>query len=477
MGIIAFLLFFFFYAQNAFSFLGVEVIDLSKNKNTAILSVGAMDGVTENDYGKVYELDNGQAVLVADLEAVRCNDTYSYWIVNGIYGDRLLEKGRRYQFEFLSHEFNSRRPPVVKVKDILRNQSLEEEPAFLDDPIFEDEHFFTQDIDEERPSSSGDKNVIYEEREGTYQQTSEDGIILKPNLPAEIETYHLKDNLKKQSFNNEIEEFVKKFNSSKKGLAYNLDIGLDNDNTFMYPKPRNLDDPLWSKGLDQYELREFLMNSGMIKEKEYRERIRSEFDAHEFFLLYSTAFQQSTDLRDPRYRGLSRENSFGYELLLKRAHKKLEFFSLGLFYTMGRDFLPLVSRNVILGNSLNAQADHSSLGFNFKYYLIHRPQTVKKWMPFVGLGASQGECALRLGSFNNAFDCNLLSIVVNTGIKYRFGPVMPNSPLALGFSLQYGYRQTEYFISDQTDELMRESFDTSTRSSENKIYLGMNVYY
>ncbi len=445
-----------------------------------VLSIGAADGVKENDVGKLYEFNGQRSILAADLSSVKSNNTYSYWIVERVYENRNLKKGQVFQFEILNNEFKKRKFLKIRVtksvrKDVLSDEELEE---LFNDPTFEEEIFQSEDTDEEEPISS--EETIRRKQQGVYQKTQRADVnILESKFSNKIDTQQVKKEIIKKKFHKEVESFVNKFNNRGKGLAYNLDTGFDNRNIHMYPRTRNLDDPLWSKALDQNELREFLMSNAVTKEREYREIVVRRHYAHEIFMRYALALQQYTNGRDPRYQGKNVSTSFGYEYFLGRNFLNLERFSVSSFYTKGLSYFDLTTSHTILGNALNAQVEHSSFGAEVQYYLGNMPYSIEKFMFFVGIGSEIGSGTLNAGSSHKGFGCGLFSLLLNTGVKYRFKDFVKDkgSNFSLGWSLLFGHRRTSYSVDDQTNALRRESFDTTIQSSENKVYLGMSLYF
>ena len=459
------------YTGKSSAFLSVEILKISQDQKSLILSVGAGDGVREDDDGKLYEFDGTTSALVADLSAVKSNNTHSYWVVERIFKGHSLRQGQTFQFEFLSNEFRNRKSPTIQVNTVVQEDYPNEyaQEGLLKDPVFEEKVFQSQDVDEEEPVTSSE--TIHRKQRKIYQKIQEDNrAVLKPSFSKAIDTRQVRENVVKEKFHEEIESFVNKFNKSGKGLIYNLDTGSDDRNIHLYPKSRNLDDPLWSKALDEDELLAFYRSNAVVKERQFRDTVVSGRPAHEIFMKYATALQEYTDKKDSFYQGRNSSLSFGYEYFLGRHFLRLKNFSINGFYSKGRDYFHLTT---------NTKVDYSGMGANIQYYFSNDPRLVEKLLLFTGLGAETGSGTLRIRTFDEGFASSHFSLLADVGIKYRFKDMIRDKGISfsLGTFLLLGHRRTRYSLDSQIDELIRESFDTDIQSSENKIYLGMSLYF
>ena len=458
------------YVEKSFTFLSVEIVKISQDQKGLILSVGSADGVKGNDDGKLYKFDGRISSLVADLSAVKSNNTHSYWIVKKFYEKQNLQQGQFFQFEFLSNEFRNRKFPTVQVStSVQKKDVVNEQEGLLKDPIFEEKLFRSQNVDEEQSVTSSE--TIHRKRQKFYQTTQEDSsTVLKPSVSKVINTRQVRENVTKKKFHGEVASFVNKFNKSGRGLAYNLDTGFDDRNMHFYPKSRDINDPLWSKALDRQELRAFLMSGAIVKEKQWRDTtIRTRF-THEIFMKYATALQPYADESSLLYQWKNFSISFGYEYFLGRHFSRLKNFSIKGFYTKGQKYFTWKT---------NTNVNYSGIGGKVQYYFYNDPHSIEKFMFFVGLGTEIGTGTFKIRAFNDNFSCNFLSLLTNVGVKYRFKDIIRDkgTSLSLGSFLLFGNRRTQYSINNFMDELIWESFDTDIQSSENKIYLGMSLYF
>ena len=103
-------------SQRALALEGVVVLSLSKNKKSMVLSVGASEGIEENDYGSLFFGET----LVAEIQAVRTDNTSSSWIADGTEDSPNLKEGGSYRLELaqvLSH-VGGGEPPTFEDNDV-----------------------------------------------------------------------------------------------------------------------------------------------------------------------------------------------------------------------------------------------------------------------------------------------------------------------------------------------------------------------
>ena len=239
----------------------------------------------------------------------------------------------------------------------------------------------------------------------------------------------------------------------REGLSYLLDTGRGEELRNFYVTPS------WAQKIGQMnqgELREYLITSGLANERESVERALHELHGHEIFLRYTSSFESTAG---GAYRKIYSSFSLGHEYPLGRTARSLRAFSVEVHYQKGT--------GPIDTGTLSARVNYLSLGGGLNFYFLNKPYSIGKYMGFIGLGFERGSGQISTPSSQRPKEHDLTATVVNAGIKYRFkgGAEKENTSWSWGPSLIVGTRKTDYALGE------------GQTISENNISFGTSLYF
>lgn len=176
------------------------------------------------------------------------------------------------------------------------------------------------------------------------------------------------------------------------------------------------DGPLWSADLDDQQLREFMVKTGVAQELERREKVQSELEAHEVIFRASTGLVKHVNVDDPNFQNVNYSLSASYEYSLSRASEKLAAWTLEAEVYTGINFYEMAA-------GLNGRFQENGFGAAVNYYFYNKPFTVEKLAFYGGMGlrrsSASGGSSLLDGQ--QSFDYQVLSLpILHLGAKYRF---------------------------------------------------------
>ena len=470
MAVSVFLFLFTLFSGEIFALENVEILGMSKDGKSLLLNVGASDAVEENDEGQLYD-DGETGNLVAEIEAVKSNNTHSYWIVRTVNEEQRPKKNHRYRLEILGVDLRDRTPEVVRTKRVAKGEDLPGPPILEDDDTKRQEAVeITANPEEavevmESEYTQGQAEYVDEyEKELEVARSDFTEKMVDIEKIAQIQEEDDSPLWNEEDRERALHLYPKEYPSvsTPEELPQEQKI-IDTDALERIKR----DGPLWSKGMSRNELREYLLASGIAREREFREKALYELHGHEFFLRYASGTKTYAGNADPYFQGINSSYTFGYEYPLGWTSKKLRSFSLEGHYEGGTNFIDLSSQN--------AKTTYSSMGGNLNYYLLNKPYSIGKYMFFLGIGFERGKGEMETQRLKENFGCNLVATTYNAGIKYRFQGKDKKAlfPWGWGLSVLYGIKRTAYLVND---DLSNEFSNTNITRMDNKISFGMSLY-
>lgn len=169
----------------------------------------------------------------------------------------------------------------------------------------------------------------------------------------------------------------------------------------------------WSKSFNDEELREFFINSGMEREARRQSRMRSLKSSSEVIFRASSHTQNYTTLEDDDNQGTGYSIGIGYEYHLSRTSESVVNWTIDAFAEWAVRFYDL--------GGVNGKFDEGSYMANLNYYFWGRPDQLRKYLWYVGLGMRRGTATVTSPSLKQNYDYEIVGLPnMQLGLKYRF---------------------------------------------------------
>ena len=410
----------------------VEVLAVSGSGRSLVLGIGAGEGVAAGDSATLVETGPGrEPVPVAAARAVKVHDTRSYWLVEADpAGAGPPVRGARYLFDS-----PDRAADVLEVGDA--------GPFFPGDPPAEGPGWTDVAVEEPPPPSAAPgRRGRTGYAEGRARHVEAHGRALGVVRP--------------DPSGGAWEDGAPPVPAAPRGAV---------DPAAAERIAR--EGPRWSAGMTREEMREWMVAHGVAEERARRERALRGPPGHEFFLRVATGLSSEARTDRPGGRGIGLAASLGYEFLLGRTSPRLR--PLAVFARAGRgaDSVPL--------RTTNAEARHTFFGMGVNYYPLAPPESLNRYVPFLGLGFARGDGEMEAPGWGAPAAHAVFVVSLRAGLKYRFGGAGPDRPpLDWGLSLLWEARGAEYAIGPAAEK--SGVFDTGVQTRENRIALGVSAH-
>jgi hypothetical protein len=493
---------------------GTRVLQMSSSKKSIVIDLGYAEGLRNGDRSKLFvmSLEEGlkkpRFTYVAEGEVIKVQNNQSYWFLRKIKNFRLLQKGATLsivrQAKDPRRPFISRRTLRIQGRaDDQKYYQVSEDKGVPDDLIFEEEDFFEGDRLRGTKATKRQDLEITRKKEyvniGTEYDDKYDQARKRLVAPSERDDENLLKQAKRKRENEVFDSTsvnsVKKYNDLKYGLK-GLYSGLVRDpsanvkegSDFLSVRQRQrIEDqkardlspeaiarikrngPRWSQDMDDGQLRDYLIETGVEGELRRQQRSLNEKGGSEITIRYTTNLGTNTTELDENYRGTDYALSFAYEWHLSTTLDSLENFTLELELERG------ISHYDVGG--VNGRITEGSLKGYVNWYFWNAPNSLYKYMPYVGLGIKRGNGELESGDFDNIYTYQILGFPSShIGLKYRFksGDAKDETlKIGFGLNLQLKYESMRYNVNDiLVDDIAASFVSTQTRFS-----VGFNIYF
>jgi len=442
-----------------------KILEMSASRQSFLLDLGNLEGVKVGDYAVIYvqegDFEHPRPVKKAIVEAIKSMDKISYWIVRS-----------------KESNYNLTRNTVVRLirssESLLGLRPL----RYKKELVFHDKRDLPQNFTQTVPDS-----LIKKEEDHKMQQTvvetkwqrSEDGRVLKyvetkpdkktkydENLLNEIESVYLetpKDFItgktvkeyKKDVFESYMDQSFARYHryNGIEELHYVSPNGeKENKDSLVDPqavaKMEN-EGPLWSRDMNDEELRRFVVSSGIAQEQEKRQRALTKKTGHELLARLLFGAQEHTSSQDEQLQGTGFGGMIGYEFHLMRTSPAASSWTLE--FDLGQD------TNFFDFGGVNVKSKESYYKISANYYLYNSPADLQKYLWYVGIGFKQGSSLITSSDDGTLNDYSLTSLPsYQLGLKYRFkaGDV-PEEVMKVGMGLNLGLVYEQLKLSANND--------------------------
>ena len=221
--------------------------------------------------------------------------------------------------------------------------------------------------------------------------------------------------------------------------------------------------------MDDDQLRSYLIETGIEGELRRQKRSLNEKGGSEITIRYTTNLTTNTTDEDDNYQGTDYALSLAYEWHLSTTLESLENFTLELEVERG------ISHYDVGG--INGRIAEGSLKGYVNWYFWNAPNSLYKYMPYVGVGIKRGNGELESAEFDNIYTYQILGFPSgHVGLKYRFksGDVKDETlKMGFGLNLQLKYESMRYNVNDILVDDITPSFVTT----QTRLSIGFNIYF
>jgi len=226
----------------------------------------------------------------------------------------------------------------------------------------------------------------------------------------------------------------------------------------------------WTKGIDDYSLRQIFIQHGLETEIKRRDRIFNEKSSHEFKITYAQNLQSFTlsERTDTYANSIGYNLSFAYNLFLEKISP---FDDLSLEFVIDRGL-----NYYNLGPS-NAKSEEGSYGIILNYSLINRPATLKSIIWDIGVGLKFGAAYMSGENLAASYQYQMFHLpILRSQLKYRFRVGDLNAEtIKVGMALFLGYELSyrEFHLKDKNQDAIAGQFKIKNA----QFVLGSSFYF
>lgn len=500
------------------SLLEIEILEISKSKKAASINMGQLEKIAENEKGKFFlqsgTLDFPKIFLIAEGQLVKSFPKKSYWVLDKIYHPELFNKNINLLLLTKSNALLGRQTELRNKTIIYPSDEYENEMDFKEKNKNEvADKFLLEEFTQESTAELNDidknlneKNYLEDKKylklknldKSKFSDEFGDYIQTKYWANGKILTVgNLKNKEDKKIFDRMAKGLINKTNGLKFGLSNGLYVNqkkspIDheiNDQITMdsissnYNEEQKKNEQIskealalikrdgenWSEGMDNETLRRFFIRTGMLEEKERREKVINELDGNEILIYFSNGMSSHTSQSDESYQALGYDFSFSYDLHLSRTAAKLKDISLEFIFDNG-------VTNYDIGGQ-NAKSKESRYGIYLNYYFLNNPLTLYNFIGEFGVGIKAGSANIESQNISKSYTYQIFSFPsfkLMTKYRFRTGDLKENT-VNVGASINAGLilENKKLTVIDKVED----SINGRIRVEDMKYFLGMSVFF
>jgi hypothetical protein len=465
-----------------------KILEMSASKQSFLLDLGSLDGIKVGDYAIIYtvegDFEHPHPVKKGLIEAIKSMGKISYWIVRSKEANYNLNRNTQVK--------------IAKSDEILRGlRPLKYKKQLL----FHDKRDLPQNFTQEVPESLIKKEEDHKIQQvivETKWQHDEDGRILKyvdtkntekrkydENLLSEIESIYLetpKDFItgktvkeyKKDVFENYMEQSFAHYNryNGIEELHYVAPSGFKDRKESLINRgavaKMKSEGALWSRDMNDDELRHYMVDSGIAQEEERRHKALHKKTGNEFLARLLFGAEDNTTTVDEQLHGTSFGGMLGYEFHLMRTTPDAESFTFEFNIGQDTNFYDFGGVNV------KSKENYYKVGAN--YYLYNSPADLQKYLWYIGLGIKKGSSLITSATQEGRTPFSFTSFPsYQLGLKYRFkaGDV-PEEVMKVGMGINLAMIYEKLKLSAIND--VSETISGTKSFTDLKFLIGVSLF-
>lgn len=499
----------------------VKLIEISKDEKSLIIDRGELDNYRPHDIAKFYlqlgskfeNLENPKVYLVAEGELIKNYPGKSVWFlkniimpnlllpqtdllilsINNINSGRSRIKASQKLIVYSDQEYNSVDQYLEQNKKGIPEKFIKEEEGYQDtEELFQDTALEDKTIKTNTYEQLS--KVPYKEKSDEYKDNISDLYFVGNTRVSLVDILKKEDKLLLDSMSRLY------LNNSKK-LKYGLTNGMYREQSLsaeknfeerrysvnsVYSEKKDAtknheqinpkfadklkrDGIHWSDDMDDKTLRQYFITSGIVNERERRERVLNEREGHEVMVHYDGSLTDHTTALDQNARSMGYSLGLSYDIHLARSSPTLKNWSLQLSLEWGASHYDLgvlngTSQEVLYGGMLN-------------YYLLNNPLSLNTFIYELGVGLKAGQSHMSGSGLSKVYTYQMVSVpTLQLLTKYRFhiGDLTEDS-VNIGSALHAGiiFERKKLSIND----IATENINGILYANDVKFQIGMGFYF
>ena len=225
----------------------------------------------------------------------------------------------------------------------------------------------------------------------------------------------------------------------------------------------------WSADLNDEELRRFFIQSGIEKERRRQEFSLDRRAGNEVLLRATTELANKTTVEDNNNQNTGYSLLIGYEFHLSRTHLEITQWTVEFNAERALRYYDL--------GGINGRFEEGSFFGAVNYYLFNRPDMVRRYLFYGGIGIRRGNATVTSPSLSKDYEFSFFSIpTIQAGAKYRFSAGderQDGFDVGVGANFLIQSELTRYSsTSEVTDDIAALFITTNLRLS-----FGFSIYF
>ncbi|MDD0853142.1 hypothetical protein HBN50_08540 [Halobacteriovorax sp. GB3] len=488
-----------------------KVVTISASGKSFILDKGSFYGLKAQDLANISiqigSLDKPKIFLIGRAELVRSEENKSYWV--------FIERNKRIPLRANNSVTIEKDDFLVQGRATLEVRShtrLEDSRLDREDIDYEDTHGMRKELLAHSNEYYSEKNLIPKEAKESAHISAvkrkklksfgkvmlSDSMIDRRVVPSESfqsEALGVRKGVDEIISKSLSQNRIDKTNSLEKGINQlyfeherDLDKGQILKDSFVNvfrgykekSKAKNKIDPkfvakvkkegaLWSAGLNDREIRNYLIKTGAAKEKRMQDLALNEKISHEVDISLSSSLVSHANAEDPNHQGNGYTVGLAYEYHLIRVSP--DHFRWSLEFGLERGV-----SNIDLGG-INGRFTYGNFFGGINYYFLQSPAKLNKVIGYLGGGVKRGSADVT--SIDLSQDYTYQQVVLPAlwiGLKYRFDEPRSyeiDNPTGVGLNVRLVSETTKW----TAVETAADEIETSKTLNDIKLNLSLSVYF
>lgn len=507
-------------AQQAPLLEGVEVLQVSRSGRSIVLNRGHLEALKRGTRARLL-LQRGseerpELRTVGYAEVIKTEPGYSYWYLHEVELAEAFRRGQRLVYLLEDRALQGVRPFKTKQekviltegKTLLDHLTEKREGMPLEYVATDDQDFDQKAIDtaSERTAHHDQVTTNFDywvEQKGLrfvhdYLNDLEAKHLNRPEQVADVSARNREE--ERAIFESYVQALVKTFNQQSHGISslYERDMmkRLEDEtrrstvleNTYAefinkqkqtqtVVRPRALDrierdGKLWSANLNDRELRDFMLESGIAEEERRQRQGLDQLQAHEFILRYSSSINRFGNEADENFRGVGYSISVGYEFQLGRLVQSLKSATIEFEWRRSIGFYEIAPE-------INGRFSEGNFGVAANYYFYNEPYSLDRVALFMGIGFKRGnaEGGSTLLDQRDEYAYQMMVLpAFQLGAKYRFragDSYDQKLKVGMGINFLYSFENKQLNTLDAPLDDVFGEFNVQ----DNKFAIGLSFFF
>lgn len=494
--------------QLVFAVRQVVVETKSSSGKSLKLNIGTLDGIQIGDNAEISIREGGLTTpkykYLASGRVIKLFQNHSYWHFPELESGSVL-KGKTYNLQLRRETVAGRAGVSIKyrvrtyesdqgLKD-MRNgprgelpSSLVQENRVFKNEVYQDQDYISADVEKEKHQKLSTKKAVLidEDYQDLKYIRGDQNDVNREDISRAYKQKMGRD----QNINQ-----LKKISSKKYGyeqLYYdktrnimNPDdfIGTDNSVVAEY-RERKLalekipdatremikkEGGLWSADMDKEELQEYLLKTGIAKERRRQANVIALKSGNEVSIYLGSGLSANYTTEDQSHQNKGLALGIAYNLHLVRASRSLERWSVDFLYEAG-------NHNVDVGG-INGRITYTALGSHLNYYFYNFPHSHNKFAAFAGVGLKRGTGEMTSANLSKDYDYQVVSLPsAHLGLKYRV-PAAREYEFGSSFGFGFNAKMTYESVDLSAVSTVEDDFISSTTVSSLRADFGISIFF